>query len=84
MRRAAGRVFKLGLDPERHVEDGKGVDWWVRLYFDYTSFVMGSPIRAGWPGGLPVDAQPALLVSMFDEVEAGIMNELKLDAKQRH
>lgn len=74
-------MFKLGLDPERHVEDGKGISWWVRLYFDYTSFLMGSPLRHGWPGGEPVDRQPALLVAMFDEIEAGILQELKLDAK---
>ena len=77
-------MFKLGYDPEKHIEDGKGMGWWVRLYFDYTGFVMGSPVREGWPRGLPVDMQPALLVSMFDEVESGILNELNLDAKQRN
>lgn len=81
VRRAAGRVYKIGYDPERHVEDGKGIDWWVRLYFDYTSFLMGAPIRFTWPMGLPPDVQPALLVSMFDEIEAGILQEMKLDAK---
>lgn len=77
-------MFRLGVDPERHVEDGKDIGWWVRLYFDYTSYVMGSPLRLGWPDDDPVDRQPALLVAMFDEVEAGILKELALDAKQRH
>jgi hypothetical protein len=77
-------VFTKGTDARKHVEDGKSMVWWVRLYFDYTSFVMGSPVRFTLPGGLPPDQQPALLVSMFDEIEAGVMQELKLDAEQRH
>lgn len=55
--------------------------WWVGLYFDYTSYIMGCPFRHGWPDGEPVDRQPALLVNMFDEIESGIMTELRLDAK---
>lgn len=57
--------------------------WWVRLYFDHTSFVMGSPLRQSWPHGMPVDAQPALLVEMFDEIEAGILQELKLSGNPK-
>lgn len=45
---------------------------------------MGCPMRYGWPGGESVDQQPALLVAMFDEIEAGILQELKLDAQQRN
>lgn len=60
------------------------MDWWVRLYFDYTGFLMGAPFRYGWPGGEPIDQQPALLVAMFDEIEAGVLQEIKLDAQQRN
>lgn len=78
-------MFRVGEDARKHIEDGKGMGWWVRLYFDYTSFVMGSPVRTGWPRGLAPDEQPALLVAMFYEVEAGILKELQQeDGKQRH
>lgn len=55
--------------------------WWVRLYFDHTSFIMGSPFRHGWPDGHPVLMQPALLVAMFDEIEAGVLKEMENSGK---
>jgi hypothetical protein len=54
--------------------------WWVRLYLDHTSFIMGSPFRHGWPGGVDIGAQPSLLVEMFDEIEAGIMKQMEIDS----
>lgn len=59
--------------------------WWVRLYFDHTSYFMGVPVRLRWPFGRPVDEQPALLVEMFQEIDRGILKEIELDGqRQRH
>lgn len=53
--------------------------WWVRLYFDHTSYVMGCPLRHSWPARGGVGAQDGLLVQMFMEIEAGVLKQMELD-----
>lgn len=48
---------------------------WLRLWQQCHSWVMGSPVRQGWPDGGSTLEQPAIVVNMFERITLAQVKE---------